>query len=63
MTFAGWRSATPMRIARDLLAGQTRPSSVARRIAHTHLPNVSAACTPFHGTSPREFQDRGTEDA
>lgn len=58
MTFARWRYAARMRIARDLLAGGAKPSAVARRVGYAHLPNFSAAFTRFHGHSPREYQER-----
>ncbi|PZF86168.1 AraC family transcriptional regulator [Jiangella anatolica] len=58
MTFARWRYAARMRIARDLLAGGAKPSAVARRVGYAHLPNFSAAFSRFHGLSPREYQER-----
>ena len=58
MTFARWRYAARMRIARDLLVGGARPSVVARRVGYTHLPTFSAAFTRFHGLSAREYQER-----
>lgn len=58
MTFARWRYAARMRMARDLLAGGAKPSSVARRVGYAHLPAFSAAFTRFHGLSPREYQER-----
>lgn len=61
MTFARWRYAARMRIARDLLAGGARPSAVARRVGYRHLPTFSAAFSRFHGTSPREYQEREAE--
>lgn len=60
MTFARWRYAARMRIARDLLVGGARPSAVARRVGYAHLPTFSAAFTRFHGISPREYQERET---
>ncbi|MFC4068664.1 helix-turn-helix transcriptional regulator [Actinoplanes subglobosus] len=60
MTFARWRYAARMRIARDLLAGGGRPSAVARRVGYAHLPTFSTAFTRFHGLSPREYRDRET---
>ncbi|MGO1183942.1 MAG: helix-turn-helix domain-containing protein [Micrococcaceae bacterium] len=60
MTFARWRYAARMRIARDLLAGSAKPSAVARRVGYAHLPTFSAAFTRFHGLSPREYQERET---
>lgn len=63
MTFKRWRYAARMRVARDLLAGGTKPSVVARRVGYGHLPNFSAAFTRFHGLSPREYQERETESA
>jgi AraC-like DNA-binding protein len=61
MTFARWRYAARMRIARDLLAGGAKPSAVARRVGYAHLPTFSTAFTRFHGLSPREYQERETE--
>ncbi|GAA0476744.1 hypothetical protein Aca07nite_84810 [Actinoplanes capillaceus] len=61
MTFARWRYAARMRIARDLLAGGAKPSAVARRVGYAHLPTFSTAFTRFHGLSPREHQERETE--
>ncbi|GAA2809271.1 hypothetical protein GCM10010452_42160 [Crossiella cryophila] len=58
MTFARWRYAARMRVARDLLAGGAKPSAVARRIGYAHLPAFSTAFTRLHGLSPREFQER-----
>ncbi|MET9107949.1 AraC family transcriptional regulator [Streptomyces zhihengii] len=58
MTIGRWRYAARMRIARDLLAGGTPPSTVARRIGYAHLPTFSAAFSRFHGLSPREYQER-----
>lgn len=63
MTFARWRYAARMRIARDLLAGGARPTIVARRVGYAHLPTFSAAFTRFHGLSPREYQERETANA
>ena len=61
MTFAHWRYAARMRIARDLLAGGAKPSAVARRVGYRHLPTFSAAFSRFHGISPREYQEREVE--
>ncbi|GAA2274543.1 hypothetical protein GCM10009853_030660 [Glycomyces scopariae] len=58
MTFARWRYAARMRIARDLLDGGARPGAVARRVGYTHLPTFSAAFTRFHGLSAREYRER-----
>ncbi len=58
MTFARWRYAARMRIARDLLVGGAKPSSVARRLGYAHLPTFSTAFSRFHGMSPREYQER-----
>ncbi len=63
MTFARWRYAARMRVARDLLAGGAKPSAVARRVGYGHLPNFSAAFTRFHGLTPREYQERETDQA
>lgn len=60
MTFARWRYAARMRIARDLLAGGAKPSAVARRVGYAHLPTFSTAFTRFHGVSPRDYQERET---
>ncbi|MTD12443.1 helix-turn-helix domain-containing protein [Nakamurella sp. YIM 132087] len=59
MTFARWRYAARMRIARDLLAGGATPGAVARRVGYAHLPTFSAAFARFHGVSPSEY--RGQE--
>ncbi|XVV14951.1 helix-turn-helix domain-containing protein [Actinoplanes sp. CA-131856] len=58
MTFARWRDAARMRLARDLLAGGVKPVAVARRVGYAHLPTFSAAFSRFHGLSPREYQAR-----
>ncbi|WP_210408233.1 AraC family transcriptional regulator [Allokutzneria sp. NRRL B-24872] len=58
MPFARWRYAARMRIARDLLASNAKPSTVARRVGYAHLPAFSTAFTRLHGLSPREFQER-----
>ncbi|MGB4780399.1 helix-turn-helix domain-containing protein [Microbacterium sp.] len=58
MSFARWRYAARMRIARDLLAGGAKPSAVARRVGYAHLPTFSAAFSRFHGLSPREYLER-----
>ncbi|MEV6345655.1 helix-turn-helix domain-containing protein [Actinoplanes sp. NPDC051851] len=60
MTFAHWRYAARMRVARDLLLGGARPSAVARHVGYAHLPTFSAAFSRFHGLSPREYRDRET---
>ncbi|WP_198667217.1 helix-turn-helix transcriptional regulator [Glycomyces dulcitolivorans] len=57
MSFARWRYAARMRIARDLLTGGAKPSAVARRVGYAHLPTFSAAFSRFHGMSPREYRD------
>lgn len=61
MSFAQWRYAARMRIARDLLAGGAKPVAVARRVGYAHLPTFSTAFSRFHGLSPREYQERETE--
>lgn len=61
MTFARWCYAARMRIARDLLAVGAKPSAVAGRVGYRHLPTFSAAFSRFHGTSPREYQEREAE--
>jgi AraC-like DNA-binding protein len=63
MTFTRWRYAACMRIARDLLAGGTKPGAVARRVGYRHLPTFTAAFSRFHGISPREYQERETRKA
>lgn len=60
MTFARWRYAVRMRIARDLLAGGAKPGAVARRVGYAHLPTFSTAFTRFHGISPRDYQEHET---
>ncbi len=62
MTFARWRYAVRMRIAREMLAGGAKPSAVGRRVGYAHLPTFSAAFSRFHGLSPREYQERGDRD-
>lgn len=61
MTFTRWRYAARMRIARDLLNADAKPSAVAQRVGYAHLPTFSAAFTRFHGISPREYQEREAE--
>jgi AraC-like DNA-binding protein len=61
MTFAHWRYAARMRVARDLLLGGAKPRAVARRVGYAHLPTFSAAFSRFHGLSPREYQEREAE--
>ncbi|MFT4264151.1 MAG: AraC family transcriptional regulator [Nocardioides sp.] len=63
MTFARWRYAARMRVARDLLAGGARPSVVARRVGYAHLPTFSTAFARFHGVSPRDYQEERIETA
>ncbi|MFP5022493.1 helix-turn-helix transcriptional regulator [Pseudonocardia phyllosphaerae] len=63
MSFARWRYATRMRLARDLLVGGAKPSAVARRVGYAHLPTFSAAFSRFHGVSPRDYQQRETDGA
>lgn len=63
MTFAHWRYAVRMRIARDLLAGGAKPSAVARRVGYAHLPTFSTAFSRFHGLTPREYLEREAEAA
>ncbi|XVU27805.1 helix-turn-helix domain-containing protein [Actinoplanes sp. CA-054009] len=58
MSFARWRDAARMRVARDLLAGGAKPVAVARRVGYAHLPTFSAAFSRFHGLSPRQYQER-----
>ncbi|WP_435745802.1 helix-turn-helix domain-containing protein [Microbacterium sp. PMB16] len=62
LTFARWRYAARMRIARDLLVGGAKPSAVARRVGYAHLATFSAAFSRFHGVSPREYQEREAEN-
>jgi AraC-like DNA-binding protein len=56
LTFARWRHAARMLVARDLLAGGAKPSAVARRVGYTHLSTFSAAFTRFHGVSARDLR-------
>ncbi|MBW0114774.1 AraC family transcriptional regulator [Pseudonocardia abyssalis] len=56
MTFASWRHAARMRIARDLLVGGTAPSAVAGQVGYGRVANFSRAFSRFHGTAPREWQ-------
>jgi AraC-like DNA-binding protein len=60
MTFSRWSYAARMRIARDLLAGGAKASTVARRVGYRHLPTFSTAFSRFHGVSPRAYQARET---
>ncbi|WP_211275601.1 helix-turn-helix transcriptional regulator [Actinoplanes rectilineatus] len=57
MSYARWRDAARMRIARDLLAGGAKPVAVARRVGYAHLSTFSAAFSRFHGLSPRAYQE------
>ncbi|BEL06146.1 hypothetical protein Q0Z83_043370 [Actinoplanes sichuanensis] len=61
MSFARWRYAARMRIARDLLAGGAKPSAVARRVGYAHLSTFSAAFTRFHDLSPRDYAARESD--
>lgn len=61
MTFARWRYAARMRLARELLAGGAKPTAVARRVGYRQLPSFSTAFARFHGISPREYQEREAE--
>ena len=61
MTFARWRHAARMRIARDLLAGGAKAGAVARRVGYHHLSAFSAAFSRFDGTSPRDHKGRDAE--
>jgi len=61
MTFASWRHAARMRIARDLLTSGAKPSGVAVRVGYTHLPNFSRAFARFHGMAPRDWQEHERE--
>jgi AraC-like DNA-binding protein len=61
MTFARWRHAARMRVARDLLAGGAKPGAVARRVGYTHLSTFSAAFTRFHGLPASDVQAREVE--
>lgn len=61
MTFASWRHATRMRIARDMLREGAKPSSAARRIGYSQLSNFSRDFSRFHGTSPRHYQSHEGE--
>lgn len=58
MTFARWRRASRMRIARDLLATGAKPSAVARRVGYSQLSNFSRDFRRFHEMSPREYQEQ-----
>lgn len=58
MTFASWRRAARMRIARDLLARGAKPSIVAGRVGYSQVSNFSRAFSQFHGVSPREHRER-----
>ncbi|GAA4721994.1 hypothetical protein GCM10023350_00010 [Nocardioides endophyticus] len=63
MTFARWRYAARMRVARDLLVAGAKPSAVARRVGYAHLPTFSSAFSRFHGLSPRAYQERDADGA
>ncbi|MGO1228703.1 MAG: helix-turn-helix transcriptional regulator [Brachybacterium sp.] len=56
MTFASWRQATRMRVARDMLREGAKPSSAARRVGYSQLSNFSRDFSRFYGTSPRNYQ-------
>ncbi|GEL25160.1 hypothetical protein PSU4_41140 [Pseudonocardia sulfidoxydans NBRC 16205] len=56
LTFAGWRHATRMRVARDLLTAGTRPGAVAGQVGYRDPANFSRAFARFHGMSPGEWQ-------
>lgn len=58
LTFANWRQATRMRVARDLLANGAKPTSVARQVGYTQTSNFSRAFSRFHGLSPREYREQ-----
>lgn len=58
MSFARWRHAARMRVARDLLVDSAKFVSVARHVGYAHLPMFSAAFSRFHGVSPRKYQER-----
>jgi AraC-like DNA-binding protein/quercetin dioxygenase-like cupin family protein len=58
LTFASWRHAARMSVARDLLAGGARPSAVAVRVGYRQVSNFSRAFSRFHGVSPREHRER-----
>lgn len=60
MAFSRWCYAARMRIARDLLAGGAKATTVASRLGYRHLPSFSAAFARFHGISPGEFRDQQT---
>ncbi|GAA1829233.1 hypothetical protein GCM10009836_03850 [Pseudonocardia ailaonensis] len=61
LTFAGWRHATRMRVARDLLVAGTRPGAVAGQVGYGNAANFSRAFARFHGMTPGEWQARELE--
>ncbi|MGO2750458.1 MAG: helix-turn-helix transcriptional regulator [Pseudoclavibacter sp.] len=56
LSFAQWRLAARMRIARKLLQEGVPASSVSSRVGYTMLSNFSRAFSRFHDIGPREFQ-------
>lgn len=56
MTFASWRHAARMRLARHLLQNGVASSGVAARVGYSMVSNFSRAFSRFHGVGPREFQ-------
>lgn len=58
MTFPAWRQAARMRVARDLLTTGTSVGAVAARVGYGGVANFSRAFSRFHGTAPREWQER-----
>lgn len=62
MTFTSWQHAMRMRIARELLGGGAKPTSVAGQVGYGHVSNFSRAFSQFHGESPRAYQDREHTD-
>ncbi|MFT4299617.1 MAG: AraC family transcriptional regulator [Aeromicrobium sp.] len=63
LSYADWRLAARMRVARTLLQDGVPSGSVAPRVGYTMVSNFSRAFTRFHGIGPREFQlFEGPED-
>lgn len=56
MTFATWRHAARMRLARHLLQSGRPSGVVAARVGYSMVSNFSRAFSRFHGVGPREFQ-------
>ncbi|MFT3944298.1 MAG: helix-turn-helix domain-containing protein [Ancrocorticia sp.] len=58
LSFARWRHATRMRVARDLLVGGAKPVVVASRVGYSQLASFSRAFSRFHGMPPSTYQQQ-----